>query len=316
MNEFVSVIMSTYNETEMELRAAIDSILNQSYEKVEFIIVSDNPDNEIIKSVLGEYSKVDKRIKLVFNEKNMGLAVSLNRGIEQATGKYIARMDADDISFKDRIEKEIIYLEDNKYDMVTTNRILIDENGTQLTKKTILPSSEMINKILPITNIIIHPSILIKTDVLRHLNGYRNFRASQDYDLWLRMISQGYKIGVLDEPLIYYRIRMNGISKKNAYKQYLISKYEKKLYHERIKKGRDSFSEESLEKYLLKNKCNDERTKIIFNKASSKLGKSLKQLKNKHFLSGSFNLIVSLMMHKEMILRFKEIMEYKRAVKY
>lgn len=87
----VSVIMSVYNETELILRAAIESILEQTFTDFEFIIVMDSPENETNKKILSEYSKLDERICLLFNEKNEGLTFSLNKALENAKGKYVAR---------------------------------------------------------------------------------------------------------------------------------------------------------------------------------------------------------------------------------
>ena len=122
----VSVLMSTYNESELELRLAIESILNQTYRNIEFIIVSDNPQNTMLQNIINEYQKKDRRIKVILNNENLGLPRSLNKGIEQARGKYIARMDADDISLPNRIEEEMDFMLINNLDMVAALQINID----------------------------------------------------------------------------------------------------------------------------------------------------------------------------------------------
>ena len=103
----ISVIMSTYKEDEELLRESIESILNQTYKDIEFIIILDYPDNEIHQKVICEYASKDKRVHFYINQKNLGLTKSLNRGISLCTGDYIARMDADDISLSDRLEKQL-----------------------------------------------------------------------------------------------------------------------------------------------------------------------------------------------------------------
>ena len=108
----VSIIMSTYKEEEIFLRQAIESILNQSYKDFEYIIILDNPDNNLHIRIIKEYANLDKRIKFYVNEKNMGLTASLNKGLGLAKGKYICRMDADDISINKRIENQKRYLEE------------------------------------------------------------------------------------------------------------------------------------------------------------------------------------------------------------
>lgn len=94
----ISVIMSAYNESFDELSRSIDSIINQTYKNIEFIIVSDNPENKEIKKAVQVAN--DQRIKYLENKENVGLVQSLNRAISEATGSIITRMDADDISKK------------------------------------------------------------------------------------------------------------------------------------------------------------------------------------------------------------------------
>ena len=110
----VSVIMSTYKEEEIFLRQAIESILDQTYKDFEYIIILDNPDNDLHIKIIEEYTNIDKRIKFYINKKNIGLTASLNKGLELAKGIYICRMDADDISISNRIENQKKYLEENK----------------------------------------------------------------------------------------------------------------------------------------------------------------------------------------------------------
>ena len=102
----VSVIMATYKEPENLLRQAIESILNQSYKDFEFIIILDNPGNKEHIEIVKSYQKQDSRIRFYINEKNAGLTATLNRGIELSRGKYICRMDADDISMPERIQDQ------------------------------------------------------------------------------------------------------------------------------------------------------------------------------------------------------------------
>ncbi|QFJ55859.1 glycosyltransferase family 2 protein [Pseudobutyrivibrio xylanivorans] len=114
----ISVIMSVFNEKIDWIKQSVQSILNQTYANLEFIIVIDNPN--VDKSVLlylNGLPHIDSRVKILMNEKNVGLAISLNRALAVATGELIARMDADDISEIDRLEKEIKYLMNHKLDI-------------------------------------------------------------------------------------------------------------------------------------------------------------------------------------------------------
>ena len=109
-NPLVSVLMSVYNG-DRYLDEAIDSILSQTYENFEFIIINDGSTDHT-KDILSSYSNQDNRIR-VFHQKNHGLTFSLNRGLELSRGKYVARMDADDISSPRRLEEQINYLRAN-----------------------------------------------------------------------------------------------------------------------------------------------------------------------------------------------------------
>lgn len=107
----ISVIMSVYKEPLDWMAQSIDSILNQIYSDFEFLIVDDNPTDDKLIYFLNDYQKKDSRIKIIVNEQNVGLTKSLNIAIKQAQGKYIARMDADDISCKNRFQVQYDYME-------------------------------------------------------------------------------------------------------------------------------------------------------------------------------------------------------------
>ena len=241
----ISVIMSAYNEKESELRKSIDSIINQTYRDLEIIIVDDNPNNAELKKILD--SLTDERIKLVYNEKNLGLVNSLNRALKIATGEYIARMDADDISFPDRLEKQLRYLQEKQLDLVGGWLVLIDDSeGDREIRKYEFPSSiEGINATIRFGSPIPHPTWLGKREVFDTLNGYRNVRYCEDYDFVLRAAYHGFKLGNVPDYVLRYRIRSTSITNSNRNKQLLLSRY--------IGKNRnriDDVTEEELNKYI------------------------------------------------------------------
>src|SRR5690606_13966390 len=127
-----SVIMSTYNERLDWIVSSVESILNQTYKNIEFIIIVDHPDRIELREILIGYEKQDSRIKLVFNEVNQGLVRSLNLALTYCTGRYIARMDADDISLLHRLEHQKTYLELYKLDFVFSGVQVIDEENSML----------------------------------------------------------------------------------------------------------------------------------------------------------------------------------------
>ena len=261
----ISVIMSVYNETKRELELSINSILNQSYKNFEFIIVLDNPDNIELKDILLKNSNKDSRIKVIINETNIGLANSLNKAFNYSKGEYIARMDADDISNKDRLKEQYNYFKKNEdCDILATDKNNIDEYGKIIPSESyVVNDSYYFCKIMKCCNIIIHPSIMMKREVMVNLSGYRNFKASQDYDMWLRAIRYGFNFHILDKKLINYRIRQNSIGNLDYSKQHGYMMYAKYL----DKKGLtdNNFDNDDYCNYLKMNKLYSLNDKKIYN---------------------------------------------------
>ncbi len=199
----VSVIMGVYNE-EASIAAAIDSIIKQTYGCWEFIIVDDcSTDNTF--EIINSYCEKDSRLKLYRNNQNLGLAQSLNKAINHASGMYIARMDADDISLPNRFNEQIKTLDLNSKVMVVgTAAYYIDSNNLQ--KRLVrMPQyhRDLLNLIFK-KSPFIHPSVMMRKEYLKITNGYDSrLRRAQDYDLWLRgrFIGEYYNI---QEPLIIY----------------------------------------------------------------------------------------------------------------
>ena len=248
MQKLVSVVMSVYNEPFHYIEQAVDSIINQTYPRIEIIIIIDNPGNvEIIDRLNEKYRDTDQ-IKIIVNGQNMGLAESLNVGIDYANGFYIARMDADDISLPDRISKEINYLEAQGLDLVACAVEKIDGDGNSL--GAIHPtaiSPEEISRYIAYKNPIVHPTVIMKTEAVRSVGKYRNFNACQDYDLWTRFVTQGYKLGQLDEILFCFRRHKGSITATRRFSQVINELYIQDLFIERQRTGgKDSFSDENL----------------------------------------------------------------------
>ena len=197
----ISVVMATYNEPEKYLRESIESILNQTFKYFEFIIILDNPDNKKAEKIIKEYQQKDKRIIFIKNEKNLGLAGSLNKGIEIAKGKYIARMDADDISLPERLEKQLEYMENNKdVDLLFSWVYFIDENDSIL--KEFKPVKEKVRNLKIYffkEHLLVHPTLIAKSKVLKKNIFDENQKRSQDFELWMRLMTKNYKFDIIDE---------------------------------------------------------------------------------------------------------------------
>lgn len=273
----VSIIMSTYKEEEIFLRQAIESILNQSYKDFEYIIILDNPDNNLHIRIIKEYANLDKRIKFYVNEKNMGLTASLNKGLGLAKGKYICRMDADDISINKRIENQKRYLEENNYDLIGGISQMIDENGKSIYSIKKVPTNmDKIKKALRYNQIISHPTWFGKKEVFEKLNGYRNMPLCEDYDFTLRAVLNGYKISNIDETVLKYRMTSSSISRSNLYEQYLFARFITKKY------SKNKIADIKEAKQYVNNHNDDRKAKRYF-KANARFNIALKDIEEKRY---------------------------------
>lgn len=219
----VSVLMSVYN-SERFLKKAIDSVLYQSFNDFEFIIIDDgSTDNSL--SILKSYS--DPRIRIYSQENmglNKGLAKTFNLGIEKCKGKYIARMDSDDICDPKRLELQYNYLERNHdVSVLGTGVWYIDANGVRLRKYLLCCNHKDIKSYLSQGKAcIVHPSTMIRKNIFKKVGKYR-FSTCEDFDLWFR-ISKISKIVNLPNLLYYYRVLPQQWTKNHLIQNYLIRK--------------------------------------------------------------------------------------------
>lgn len=297
----ISVIMSTYKEDERLLRESIESILNQTYRDFEYIIILDYPDNDVHKSVIEEYAFKDNRIHFYINEKNMGLTDSLNRGLSLCHGEYIARMDADDISLPNRLERQMKYLEKNHYDLIGGITEMINENGSLLYSiKSVPTDPKKINKALRYSQCIAHPTWLGRKEVFEKNAGYRHMPLCEDYDFTLRAVLNGFVVSNLNEAVLKYRMTSNSISRSNLFEQYLYMSY---ITNEYKNKGiasvdkayayvQQHLNEKDSDKYLKAN--------VIFNRMLQEM--SDKQILS--FIKDGFCLLFSSKYYLNKIYRF------------
>jgi len=233
----ISVIMPVYN-AEKYLVESIESILNQSLKNFEFIIINDGSKDKSL-GIIKKYAKKDKRIILLNNSRNLGLQKTLNKGLEVARGKYVARMDADDISLPKRLEIQFNYMEDHlEIFLVGSSAIVIDGNGNRLGIFKKFNNSSRIKKKLRKVNCIVHPSVMFRNNQI----AYREkFKTSEDYDLYLRIISSGKKITNLSDPLLMYRITSGSFVSTMPNQSFYFNKA-KEFYKQRLKEGRDEYN--------------------------------------------------------------------------
>lgn len=215
----VSVLMSVYNGHNY-LKESIESILSQTFSNFEFIIVNDGSEDESLDVILDFFQK-DRRI-VIISQQNIGLTKSLNRGINIAQGKYIARQDADDKSRPDRILKEVEFLEANPdYFMVGTAYEVSDEekmilNGPDV--PLIIDHSQILSAICKF-NPFFHSSVIFRNDAAQLGYFYdTRFGYAQDYELWLRVVRH-YKVQNLPEKLCTRHFCPEAIGRKKHRQQ-------------------------------------------------------------------------------------------------
>jgi len=236
----ISVIMSAYN-AEKYIAEAIESILNQTFKDFEFIIINDSStDNSL--NIIKKYAKKDRRIVLINNSKNLGLIKSLNKGLKIAKGKYIARMDDDDISLPKRFQIQYDFLENNlEIFLVGSSCFLIDEKGIKIGSQNCPIDFTEIKKKLTKKCCMIHPSIMFRND---KQTFYREkMWHVEDYDLYLNLLTRNKKIANIKDKIILYRITPNSICITHSRKQKIFSNIAIKFYNQRMIFGKDKYND-------------------------------------------------------------------------
>ena len=219
MNDLVSVIMSVHNEKREYLELAIQSICNQTYPAIEFIIINDASGEEC-SSYLEEICAGRQMIHLYKNEENLGVTSSLNKGLAMAQGKYIARMDADDFSCPDRIHKQVSYLEKKPYiDILGTCVVSFGDKVIYMSPSKKMDNDEIQCELF-FTSALCHPSVMIRHSFLKcnSLTYDECVRNGQDYDLWERSSILG-NLEILGDVLLFYRIHSAQITSTNKDQQ-------------------------------------------------------------------------------------------------
>ncbi len=206
-DNLVSVLMPVLNG-EQYLREAVDSIMSQTYREIELVVVDDGSSDrtpEILASI------DDGRLVVVRNEANIGIAESLNVALRHASGEWIARMDADDRSLPERLERQLRYMQVHpEAELVSTWARLIDGEGAEIGVHEAPQRPEEIARQMLGHNCIVHGSVFAHASTMRAAGGYRPLPCAEDYDLWMRLLDGGECIGAIPEPL--YELRCHAVS--------------------------------------------------------------------------------------------------------
>ena len=255
----ISVIMPVYNGEEF-LAEAIESVLNQTYKNFEFLILYDkSSDNSF--DIIQYYVLLDSRIRLV-KCKGGGILNALNRGIVFSQGEFLARMDADDICFPERFERQIKFMQEENLDICGGDFVVINKNNNFVERVKVPKTKEEIILTMGFNVPFAHPSVMIKKDFLRKnklFYGSNGNKYAEDLDMWVVMHSKGAIFGNLKADILKYRILKTSLSRVNS----------KKIAKE-IKLGLNNFINQnqalyksSLLRMLTEDNLSNEQQKII-----------------------------------------------------
>ena len=253
-DKLVSVIIPVYN-VEKFVEQAIVSIIKQTYKHLEIIVIDDGSSDNTYK-IVADLATQDPRIKPYKNEQNLKIVKTLNRALSLAQGEYIARMDGDDISALDRIEKQVAFLESNPdYGLVGCSYIQILPNGKEIGRVVVLADSDLLLTLMDYGPGVAHPTWLVRKSIYTQLDGYRELPGIEDYDFLLRMISAKLKFTNTASYFgLFLRINREGNTVDTiGLQQIKMKHYCDKLFAERQTTGRDSFSASSLQQAVRTN---------------------------------------------------------------
>ena len=226
----ISMIMSVYNG-EMYLAETLESIINQTFENWELVVINDCS-TDSTSEILADFAKRDDRIKVHNNEVNLRLPTSLNKAISLCKGKYIARMDADDICLADRLEKQYEFMEKNSDISMASCRFMTMKNGVYASGGCGgRQDSDALAAMLLVTNPILHPGVIAKSEVMRELQYDTTLTCTEDLELWTRMAMGNYKMAIVPECLLIYRLHDKQITSTTKARQHTeVLKIQQKYY--------------------------------------------------------------------------------------
>lgn len=208
-NKKISVILPVLTATQESFERCISSILGQTYRNFELIIVNENRDTTFLKD-LESYENKDNRIKILNLIGGKNLPYALNFGINASCGEFIARIDADDFCVDNRFQVQLEFLSKNPDVSVVGSAVFINQLGANELIRRYPEHNANIWSQLHFTNPICHPSVMIRSKDLYSVGLYDDlFDAAEDYELWCRFISAGYKLANISEPLLHYSLQEN-----------------------------------------------------------------------------------------------------------
>ena len=230
MKPDISVIMSVYNG-ETYIEEAIESIIGQTYKNWELIVINDCS-TDSTGEILASFALRDERIKVHTNEVNLKLPASLNKAISLSAGKYIARMDADDICLPDRLEKQFKFMEEHTDVDLSSCRFMTVKNGVYASGGAGgRCDNEALRALLLVSNPLLHPGVIAKAEVMKKYNYDTTHTCTEDLELWTRIATANLKLQILAECLLIYRLHDKQITSTTLERQHTeVLKVQKKYY--------------------------------------------------------------------------------------
>lgn len=284
MKNNVSVIMALYSEPIVWLKKSIESIINQDLFVYEFIIINDNPARLELNDFLSKYELERSNIIIIKNKKNLGLIASLNKGIEKASGDFIARMDADDIAFPYRLSTQLNYILAYNFDLIGSNVEVISENEETMYHSNKILTEKYIDAVLLLGTVpLVHPTYLGKSEVFKKCKYNQHATYAEDMELVAHARTLGYKIGNCPDILLKYRFNEGSITKSNAYISYNTAMSVKKSFENYKKLGIYEFIQ-LLDKI-------DHHKIIKFNNRQIFMNFAKSELQKRNFLKGGIFLL-------------------------
>ena len=213
----VTVLMAVYNG-ETYLASAIDSVCEQTFTDWELVVIDDGSTDQT-PAILAAHAKSEDRLKII-HQKNQGQTAALNNGLAISKGDYVARLDADDTMHSERLEKQVLFMNNHPEVALLGSALnFIDENGAVFHTKSVPCEHEAIQKIAHRLNPFVHSSVIFRRDIVNQLGGYNpKYGPAQDYELWMRLLTFA-RAANLPYPLVNIRYHANQMSSTSRRRQ-------------------------------------------------------------------------------------------------
>lgn len=217
----VTVVMAVHDGAIPDyLDRAIASVREQRLNDFELVIVLDGPVNARLRDVINMHQAADERIVLVQCERNGGPAVARNTGMAIAKGRYLAVMDADDVALTERLRSQAEFLDQNpQISVVGSACYIIDGRGRRVGTRHLPLDPDALARYALVFCPLNNPTVMAKTDVIRHFGYEPGFRCGEDHRLWLRLLKAGFRIANIDEPLLEYRVDESLYDRRRGYEK-------------------------------------------------------------------------------------------------